>query len=308
MALEAKPQSNLVPNPSFEAYISCPFTISMIANAAPWNNATLGSPDYFHSCDTSAFTGVPVNFRGHQAARTGSGYAGVYAYIAGGPPYREYIQTPLLAALEKDRKYDVEFYVSLADTVQFAVKTLGLCFSIDSSSEAIPYVSSLIPQINYGGSGHLAWRDGWEKISGVYTASGGERFIIIGNFRSDSASDPVLTDSTAAYPSSYYYIDDVSVSCHDCSELPNVFTPNGDGRNDFIDFSDHTLAEQIVTIYNRWGTMVFESSQSNTRWDGKDLKGNDCSDGVYYYVFHYSDFINTDFNDLNKKGFIQLIR
>ena len=75
--------------------------------------------------------------------------------------------------------------------------------------------------------------------------------------------------------------------------------------NDQIDFSSLNLVEEIVDIYDRWGNKVFQSSASITKWDGKDLQGNDCSESVYYYIFHYSEFIN---KTLDKKGFIQLIR
>lgn len=87
--------------------------------------------------------------------------------------------------------------------------------------------------------------------------------------------------------------------------IPNIFSPNNDNQNDYIDFSNLNLVEEIVDIYNRWGTKVFQSSANVTKWDGRDLKGNDCAEGVYYYVFHYSDFIN---KTIDKKGFIQLVR
>lgn len=82
--------------------------------------------------------------------------------------------------------------------------------------------------------------------------------------------------------------------------VPNVFSPNGDGINDYIDFSHLNLAEEIVDVYNRWGKKVFVSSTSNTKWDGSG-----CTEGTYYYVFHYSEFIN---KKIDKKGFIQLVR
>lgn len=87
--------------------------------------------------------------------------------------------------------------------------------------------------------------------------------------------------------------------------LPNIFTPNNDGVNDIIDFSNLNLTEEIVDIYNRWGNKVFQSSAAKTKWDGKDLDGNDCTDDIYYYVFHYAEFIN---KTIDRKGFIQLLR
>ena len=87
--------------------------------------------------------------------------------------------------------------------------------------------------------------------------------------------------------------------------LPNIFTPNNDGTNDVVDFSMLNLAESIVTIYNRWGTEIFETNTFNTKWDGKDKNGNDCSDGVYYYIQRSNGVTNKKYS---VNGFIELLR
>ncbi|MDX9906541.1 MAG: gliding motility-associated C-terminal domain-containing protein, partial [Bacteroidales bacterium] len=68
--------------------------------------------------------------------------------------------------------------------------------------------------------------------------------------------------------------------------LPNVFTPNFDGYNDVFHPFPYTSVERIdVTIFNRWGGMVYETEDPDINWDGKDMNTNaDCSDGVYFYV------------------------
>lgn len=69
-------------------------------------------------------------------------------------------------------------------------------------------------------------------------------------------------------------------------ELPNVFTPNGDGVNDLFKPYPYKFVEKInMTIYNRWGNEVFKTEDPDINWDGKDLQtGKPVSDGVYYYV------------------------
>lgn len=69
-------------------------------------------------------------------------------------------------------------------------------------------------------------------------------------------------------------------------EIPNVFTPNGDGTNDqfYASIKCQTKIYEM-TIYNRWGGLVWHSNNVNSKWDGKYL-GNDCSDGVYFYIFN----------------------
>lgn len=72
-------------------------------------------------------------------------------------------------------------------------------------------------------------------------------------------------------------------------ELPNVFTPNGDGRNDVF-----TLVNEVflgpcaqLAIYNRYGQLMFESLGNNLSWDGRTIAGESASDGVYFYVFSW---------------------
>lgn len=68
--------------------------------------------------------------------------------------------------------------------------------------------------------------------------------------------------------------------------MPNVFSPNADGINDFF-FADSGIyiAEEIL-IYDRWGMLVHESSPAEP-WDGT-FHNLPCSDGTYYYIFRYS--------------------
>ncbi len=92
-----------------------------------------------------------------------------------------------------------------------------------------------------------------------------------------------------------------------CFELPNVFTPNGDGKNElFQPINPARFVDEVdFKVYNRWGKLVFKKSDDvNINWDGKDM-----ADGVYYYQ------ADVKFNILNKgqrnqtfKGWVQIIR
>lgn len=67
--------------------------------------------------------------------------------------------------------------------------------------------------------------------------------------------------------------------------VPNVFSPNGDGSNDFF----HILymedyPNSRVVVYNRWGTKVYESNNYQNDWNAKDV-----ADGTYYYIITPSD-------------------
>jgi len=96
-------------------------------------------------------------------------------------------------------------------------------------------------------------------------------------------------------------------------ELPNIFTPNGDGKNDtFTPMTCSAFIQQIdIEIYNRYGLKVYESSGSNIlSWDGKDKAGNELPSGTYYYLSRVS-IQRLDKNDETAstiKGWIELVR
>ncbi len=74
--------------------------------------------------------------------------------------------------------------------------------------------------------------------------------------------------------------------CGELYNLPNVFTPDGDGVNDFFKPYEYKFVDKIdLTIFNRWGNIVFKTYNPDINWDGKnEYTGQKCSDGVYYYV------------------------
>jgi gliding motility-associated-like protein len=62
--------------------------------------------------------------------------------------------------------------------------------------------------------------------------------------------------------------------------IPNVFTPNSDGRNDlFVIRNLNLYSYRPLTISNRWGNVVYQSTQYNNDWDGSNVP-----DGVYFGV------------------------
>ncbi len=68
--------------------------------------------------------------------------------------------------------------------------------------------------------------------------------------------------------------------------VPNIITPNNDGVNDeFIPFPYKFVESVDAKIYNRWGSLMFETTDPDIKWDGINQEtGELVSDGVYYYV------------------------
>lgn len=74
----------------------------------------------------------------------------------------------------------------------------------------------------------------------------------------------------------------VSLIDGDCL-LPNVFSPNGDGINDELDFGPY-FHRISLSIYDRWGNEVYSNDSYENDWDGKNQNGSELPEGVYYYV------------------------
>ena len=88
-------------------------------------------------------------------------------------------------------------------------------------------------------------------------------------------------------------------------EMPNVFTPNNDGTNDyFLPRKIEGISTASIIIYNRWGQKLFESPNIIEGWDG-NFNGGPCSSGTYYWIVQYTD-INGVESEL--KGYLSLLR
>jgi len=301
---------NLVPNYSFEDTIQCPFLPGQVSFASPWYDPTGASSDYYNACNQNDL-GVPDNIEGKQIARTGSAYTGLLTYSQGAD-FREYIQAKLISKLLTNKKYCMEFYVSLADTQTVAANNIGMYFSDTAISGPPIPVLNVIPQIsNDIILNPLTDKTGWTKVSGNFIANGTENYITIGNFLNDANTDTVFVGGGCC-DASYYYIDDVSVQCCDCDTsqpnsitVPNVFTPNDDGINDVFKITTKNITTLNCKIYNRWGILVRELTKINEGWDGRSTSGLQCVTGVYYYVLMA---MGEDGKEYEEKGFVQLVR
>lgn len=98
--------------------------------------------------------------------------------------------------------------------------------------------------------------------------------------------------------------------------FPNVFSPNNDGVNDryfpllMNDLSFNVLgitSRLDFKVYNRWGTLVFDSEGRVNTWDGRDSGGNFLSEGAYYYIVDLETRCGTPPN-MPMSGSFELLR
>lgn len=87
--------------------------------------------------------------------------------------------------------------------------------------------------------------------------------------------------------------------------LPNVFTPNNDGVNDLFKPITRGLEELKVWVYSRHGVLMHHWVGVNGFWDGHSTAGEECPDGVYFYVLEAKGF---DGKEYKLKSNLTLIR
>jgi len=104
----------------------------------------------------------------------------------------------------------------------------------------------------------------------TYTTAGtyGVELISVNN---DGCADTIVK-TVEVYSNFYFYV-------------PNAFTPNNDGLNDWFGGRGEGFDGYLMQIYSRWGELIFESEDPFTDWDGKTKTGEDALEGSYLYKF-----------------------
>jgi gliding motility-associated-like protein len=95
------------------------------------------------------------------------------------------------------------------------------------------------------------------------------------------------------------------VDCDNCLYVPNVFSPNDDGNNDFFQiYSNCPIINFRIKIFNSWGEKIFESERKDFKWDG-NYKGYLQDAGIYTYILSLTNELG---QTLFSKGSITLVR
>ncbi len=279
---------NLISNESFENYEACP-----VNNYGETNHLTNWyelntSPDYYN-CNI----GVPNNNFGYQYANTGTGYIGF--------GQGERVAVKLVQPLESGKSYEFKMnvvsgdYANYSSDFSFFLSEDSLClYSRNYDVHTIHLNSPMTDTLN------------WTEISTTFFATGCEKYLAL------DIPFPTFV---------YYFFDDVSLECIDTSGcvltacpttytaiIPNIFSPNKDNINDEfrITVPNTELSDFNCRIYDRWGDEVIQINYPTIGWNGKNQKGEDVSDGVYYYLLNYTI---TECGDwFSDQGYVHLVR
>jgi gliding motility-associated-like protein len=303
LAFNSTAQENLVINGDFEEYWACPDNVTQIERCKNVYNPLFYPPpawsstsDFFHACaGFPSLAGSPYNEQGFQLPQSGNGYLGLSMSKSEFNYYNEYIQLEFSTVLEAGENYQFSIYVNLADRVEYTSPNIQFKF-IDSNLDYNVLLSDIM-DADVKGTVEFSDTVNWEKIEFEYEASGGEKYVIIGNF--DGPSDTPFTylynlPGISDGQTTYFYFDNASmIDLNVTIEFPNVFTPNDDNVNDL--FYPKSGSGQIETFYilNRWGNVIYESD-SNFVWDGKNVLGSQAKDGVYFYKVVPKEYVEEE--------------
>lgn len=86
--------------------------------------------------------------------------------------------------------------------------------------------------------------------------------------------------------------------------VPNIFSPNGDGSNDYLVINGPRLFNYYIEIYDRWGKKVFESTEQKEYWDGK-LNGAELAPQTFVYIISGETVLG---DQIKKEGNVSIIK
>jgi gliding motility-associated-like protein len=86
--------------------------------------------------------------------------------------------------------------------------------------------------------------------------------------------------------------------------VPNAFTPDGDGTNDFFMAKGKNIEEFQMLIFDRWGNIVFKTNSLTSGWDGI-VNGEQAKEDVYVYKIQYKTNSN---QVLTQEGHLSLLK
>ena len=225
---------NLVIDPGFEVFQGCPFGWGQATRLKHWTPDMLRPVTYYNRCSEDKSARIEKNEAGSQNPLEGAGYIGltmdIYTKSLFNPDYskkpiNDFIMTKLAEPLVAGRQYKVSMYMSLADRFNYAANHIGARFSINpvyNFSHLVGDTTNYIKLRNLQRD-WLDDKEDWIQVSGIYTAKGGEQYLIIGNGSKKLPLKKVDNRKNligvATKSGTYYFIDKVEVTATEINSV-----------------------------------------------------------------------------------------
>ena len=295
-------------NGSFEDYSGLPSSSGMWNMMDGWSNAgsTTANPDYFHM-DGVDGGDLPETPLANINSYDGRAIAGLEVCRRSGTNKREYLTGQFSEPLEPGKRYEFSFAIANGDVHEHSPAGLGVSH-LGIAMTSAPLVQynrePLIHHPNFYMS-HVHYYQGWKVIKFVFTASEASEYFTFGMFGFDNGK-MIESFEEPERLKAYYFVDDFSIKVisHElqCDEdvdkgdahvshiadpgtfVPTAFTPNGDMINDVFEPTLEANRGAVLRIYDRAGTLIWNSVGDNYVWDGMNLNGELSRVGVYVWT------------------------
>jgi gliding motility-associated-like protein len=258
-------------------------------------------PQLFVAGDSAICVDSPINIRAQDLAVADPLHPTTYTWYKDGNALAE--STLTLSNVKESGSYTLQ-------------ATNGIC-SQSTSQNALNLTVTQIPIVDASANGinPIEGEEGKElQLSGLHTGTdatwslqgNASNLTLIADVKDmesllNTSKGGSYTIELRATDGTCQATDEVELKIRSKIKAPNVFTVNGDGTNEsFVIQGIETYPEAKVTIFNRWGYVVYEipSNYTQSPWDG----GNSPA-GVYYYTIEFG-ILNTK----NHSGVVHLIR
>ncbi|MCB9304271.1 MAG: gliding motility-associated C-terminal domain-containing protein [Lewinellaceae bacterium] len=194
---------NLIKNPGFEEYYTCPNDEGQLSYSKHWSTY-FSTPDYFNKC------GYYPEWVDTIPPRTGNAFAGArwFALASSSDIRREYLHGELTRSLIEEVYY-LEYYVHPM-SYGIAIDQYSAHFSQTPISD-IPPDGTLYLEPHVQNQNGIISDLEWVRLSGCFTAKGGERYLTLGNFVSNAETDTLNPVDAISIQRHYALIDDVAL-------------------------------------------------------------------------------------------------
>jgi hypothetical protein len=262
---------NLVPNPGFEQYDTCPSNFGQWIYVTDWDSPYTMSADYFNGCAGGSICGYPLNHFGYQYPAEGEAYMGLATFGHASPFYREILTTELIDPLQVGVPVYVSFAASCGgfgswpyNSARWKARGPGVKFFVDLPVDWFDYLYPNSAAV--GMTAVLSDTASWQTIGGWYTPDSAYRYIAIANFFEDSLSWPSVLDTNGLWSQAYAFIDQVCVSSDASYCISGELVPELDGvypqvvQVPFVDaltlVRENPYAFSEVVLFNSLGQAI----------------------------------------------------
>ena len=298
-------------NGGFELNSGLPYESGMWELMNDWSNAGSESanPDYYHMFGTAGGD-LPETPMAFTEVYNGRAMAGLEVSRRAGTNKREYLTGRFSEPLEVGKRYEFSFAIANGEVYEnsaagLGVSDLGIAFSAEDLDQ---YGREPIYAHPHFQLSTIQYYQGWKVIKFAFTANDNYINFTFGMFGSDD-NKVIQSFEGPGRSKAYYFVDDFAIrtltadlqsddipvkgdknpefDITDGTFVPTAFTPNNDGLNDeFMPYLEKGTADATLLIFDRAGTLVWESYGDTVKWEGFNLAGQPSEHGVYMWTLN----------------------